>query len=199
MQPTALTVQELRKQLRRQRARLPQAQQQAYSKQAVQQLSRHRLFRSARNIALYLPVRGEADPRPLLKSAHTKQRFFLPVLSLSRNSKLIFVEWNSKTRFRNNHFNIPEPVLARRNILSPRQLDLVISPLVAFDQQGSRLGMGGGFYDRSFAFKRWVKHPKPALIGFAYPFQRVDCLDRQTWDIPLDGSCTADGLVLYKH
>ena len=198
MLPTALAGQELRKQLRRQRARLPQAQQQFYSKQAVRQLSRHRLFRSARNIALYLPVRGEADPRPLLKSAHAKQRFFLPVLSLSRNSTLIFVEWNSQTRFRNNRFNIPEPVLARRSILSPRQLDLVISPLVAFDKQGSRLGMGGGFYDRSFAFKHRVKHPKPALLGFAYPFQQVNCLERQTWDIPLDGCCTADGLVLYK-
>lgn len=189
--------QDLRKYLRKQRAQLSKAQQQQLSQQAVQHLSRQRLFKAARNIALYLPVRGEADPLALLQAASPQQRFFLPVLSLSQNSKLIFVEWNQQTRFRKNRFNIPEPLLAKRRILSSRQLDLVITPLVAFDQLGSRLGMGGGFYDRSFAAKRYLNHRQPLLVGFAYPFQQVEHLERQPWDIPLDASCTAQGFSLY--
>lgn len=197
--PTVLATHELRKQIKRQRARLSTTEQQQLSKQAVQHLSRHRLFRAARNIALYLPVRGEADPCSLLKTAKPGQRFFLPVLSLSPHCQLIFVEWNQQTRFRQNRFKIPEPLLAKRRILSPRQLDLVITPLVAFDTQGSRLGMGGGFYDRSFAAKHYLRHSQPFLLGFAYPFQQVEHLERQTWDIPLDASCTARRLVLYTN
>ncbi|HPY39105.1 MAG TPA: 5-formyltetrahydrofolate cyclo-ligase, partial [Thiolinea sp.] len=168
--PTVLTPQELRKQIKKQRSQLPHAQREQLSKQAARHLGRHRIFRAARNIALYLPVRGEADPRSLLQLAHPNQRFFLPVLSLSHNSHLIFVEWTQQTRFQTNRFKIPEPLLAKRRILSPRQLDLVITPLVAFDKKGSRLGMGGGFYDRSFAAKLYLKHKQPFLIAFAYPF-----------------------------
>lgn len=192
-----LSPNDLRKQLRRQRSSLSPSEQQLLSQQAVSHLRHHRFFRSARNIALYLPVRGEADPRNLLQYAQPKQRFFLPVLSLSHDSKLIFVEWSSQTRFRKNRFNIPEPLLARRRILSPRQLDLVITPLVAFDHYGSRLGMGGGFYDRSFAAKRYLKHPQPLLLGFAYPFQQVARLEKQVWDVALDASCTAQGITCY--
>lgn len=195
---SSLPTHELRKQIRRQRSKLPKANQQQLAQQAVQHLSRHRIFRSAWNIAVYLPVRGEADPRSLLKFAHPKQRFFLPVLSLSHDSKLIFVEWNGQTRFRKNQFNIPEPLLAKRRILNPNQLDLVITPLVAFDSHGSRLGMGGGFYDRSFAIKHYRQTTKPYLVGFAYPFQQVKLLERQTWDVPLDASCTAMGISFYR-
>lgn len=195
--PSVLATHELRKHIKWQRAHLSKIEQQQLSKLAIQQLIRHRLFRSARNIALYLPVRGEADPCSLLQAAKAGQRFFLPVLSLSHNSHLIFVEWNQETRFRNNRFNIPEPLLAKRRILSPRQLDLVIMPLVAFDPKGSRLGMGGGFYDRSFAAKHYLKQTKPYLVGFAYPFQQVPQLERQAWDVGLDASCTADSFTLY--
>ncbi|SKA67780.1 5-formyltetrahydrofolate cyclo-ligase [Thiothrix eikelboomii] len=192
-----LTAHELRKQIKKQRAALPKLEQQRLSRQAVQHLSRHRLFRSARNLALYLPVRGEADPCSLLQAAKPGQRFFLPVLSLGHHAQLVFVEWNRATRFRNNRFNIPEPLLGRCKMLNPQQLDLVITPLVAFDARGTRLGMGGGFYDRSFATKYYLKQAKPFLVGLAYPFQKVDHLERQAWDIPLDASCTADGFTSY--
>lgn len=195
--PNPLSPQDLRKHIKQQRMRLSESESQRLSQAAVQHLSRQRFFKTARNIAIYLPVRGEADPRDLLEYSHPQQHFFLPVLSLSHNSHLIFVEWNQHTKFRKNRFNIPEPLLARQRILNARQLDLVITPLVAFDRQGSRLGMGGGFYDRSFAAKLYLKHPQPLLVGFAYPFQEVEYLERQVWDVPLDASCTALGLKPY--
>ena len=194
-----LTLPELRKQLKRKRSLLSSKQRHVWSTQAVQQLSRQRCFKAARNIALYLPVRGEIDPTALRNYTHPEQRFFLPILSLSKNSKLVFVEWNRSTRFKLNRFKIPEPLLGSSQILSAAQLDLVVMPLVAFDTEGNRLGMGGGFYDRSFAIKRVRNFSQPFLLGFAYPFQQVIKLECQAWDIPLNASCTPDGLVYYKY
>ena len=74
-------------------------------------------------------------------------------------------------------------------LLDPGQMTLVVTPLVGFDHRGHRLGMGGGWYDRSFAFRRDRAAP-PWLVGAAFDTQRVDALDRADWDIPLDAVCT---------
>jgi 5-formyltetrahydrofolate cyclo-ligase len=132
-------------------------------------------------------VRGEADPRSVRKQALPHQRFYLPVLSPFKDGRLWFVRWNAQTRFRLNRFRIPEPYPRYRDSRPASWLDLVITPLVAFDHTGTRMGMGGGFYDRTFSFKR--THPtskRPCLCGFAYSFQQVSHLIRQPWDIPLD-------------
>jgi 5-formyltetrahydrofolate cyclo-ligase len=72
-----------------------------------------------------------------------------------------------------------------------RELDLILLPLVAFDESGQRLGMGGGFFDRSLAFLAWRQHwRKPHLIGLAYDFQKVAALPREPWDVPLDAVVT---------
>ena len=66
-------------------------------------------------------------------------------------------------------------------------MDLLFLPLVAFDTHGNRMGMGGGFYDRSLAFlqqKNGLK--KPVLAGLAHEIQKVEQLLTQNWDIPLD-------------
>lgn len=182
-----LPLTELRKHRKKQRAQLPIKQQQRDSKRAVRQLQRTRQFRSARHIALYLPVRGEISPVSLRNFARPNQTFYLPVLSLCKSQGLVFVRWDKNTRFRTNRFGIPEPLVRHNRLKSPRSLDLVVTPLLAFDQAGNRLGMGGGFYDRSFAFKRHNKHhPRPQLAGFAYQFQQAEKLPAQPWDVPLD-------------
>ena len=79
-----------------------------------------------------------------------------------------------------------------------RRLDLVLMPLVGFDSTGSRLGMGGGFYDRSFAFlRRRQKWRKPNLIGAAFDCQKVEQIDGQSWDVPLSGVMTESGVELF--
>jgi len=182
----------LRRQLKRQRAQLTPSQQHYLSKKAVEQLYRIPQLRAARNIALYLPVRGEADPRALLPHLRRNQRIYLPVLSPSKHNGLVFVRWTERTRFKHNKFRIPEPLFTQKTILPPAALDVVITPLLGFDTHGSRLGMGGGFYDRSFACKRYRRHTtRPYLIGFAYEFQQVEPpLERQAWDVPLDAVVT---------
>jgi len=86
-----------------------------------------------------------------------------------------------------------------RRQLSPGRLDLVIMPLLGFDPRGGRLGMGGGYYDSHFAFRRhgW-RHRKPWLLGLGYDVQRCDRLVLNPWDVPLDAVLTESGLTLIR-
>ncbi len=191
-------LQTLRKQLKQQRLALSKNQQQHMSSLAIQRLQRSVPFRSAKNIAIYLPVRGEIDPSQLPKFGRAGQQFYLPVLSLYKQHGLVFVRWNKRTRFRLNQYQIPEPIIRYSQLKSARKLDLVVMPLLAFDPAGSRLGMGGGYYDRSFAFKmRSEQIRKPTLLGIAYQFQQVESLPRQPWDVPLDAIATDTQLTKF--
>lgn len=84
-----------------------------------------------------------------------------------------------------NKFGIPEP-LPRAKRIRPESLDLAFVPLVAFDAQGRRLGMGGGFYDRCFSMRLKRFHKKPRLFGCAHACQQMNALPVESWDIPLD-------------
>src|SRR5690606_7992459 len=88
-----------------------------------------------------------------------------------------------------NRFGILEPNQAAQSI-DIQQLDLILLPLVGFDAQGRRLGMGGGYYDRSLAFKKVYKKLGPKLIGLAHAIQQVDALTVDIWDVPLDAIVT---------
>ncbi|MEB4593611.1 5-formyltetrahydrofolate cyclo-ligase [Candidatus Thiothrix sp. Deng01] len=195
-----LTNQQLRLAIRKQRAALPPHEQQHLSHKATRHLSGRALFRNARYIALYLPVKGEADPTFLRKLTHPRQQIYLPVLSPFGGARLWFVLWNEHTRFRLNRFQIPEPLPHWRYSRPARWIDLVITPLVAVDKHGSRLGMGGGFYDRTFSFKRIPANNsrRPYLCGFAYAFQQVESLPQQPWDVPLDAVTSDCGFFQFN-
>ncbi|MBU0902763.1 5-formyltetrahydrofolate cyclo-ligase [Pseudomonas spirodelae] len=189
---TALSRAQLRRHLRAQRRALsPRAQRQA-AHGLYKQLAQHPLFRRARQIALYLPNDGEIDPRPLLRAAQKRGKAtYLPVLSPWPQSKMVFQRVRADQPLRKNRFGIYEP---QRNCKQQRKvwaLDLVLMPLVGFDHHGARLGMGGGFYDRSLAYlslrKNWHK---PTLLGLAHECQLVERLAMASWDVPLQGTVT---------
>jgi 5-formyltetrahydrofolate cyclo-ligase len=187
--------QQIRSHIRHQRSQLSSSEQKQKSLRICQHIKQQEDFRNAQRIALYMPVKGEANPTSLFHTANQQRKtFFLPILSPVRQGHLSFIHWHKDSIFRKNRFGIPEPVYNRKEIIPAAALDLVLTPLVAFDAKGNRLGMGGGFYDRTFAFKRYQPH-HPKLIGFAYQFQQVETLPFQAWDIPLDGWCTE---VTYK-
>jgi 5-formyltetrahydrofolate cyclo-ligase len=189
----------LRQQLRQQRAALPKREQQRLSRQIAGNLRTQASFRNARHIAIYLPVRGEADPRLLRQWGLPHQTFYLPVLSPFKDDhRLWFIRWDAQTRFRMNRFRIPEPYPRHHHQRPARWLDLVVMPLLAFDAHGTRMGMGGGFYDRTFAFKkRHIAMQRPRLTGFAYSFQQREKLLRQAWDIPLNAAVSDLGFFRY--
>jgi 5-formyltetrahydrofolate cyclo-ligase len=187
----------LRQRLKQQRAQLTQRQQRALSARMVNQLWQDHRYRAAKHIALYLPVRGEADPTALYRRCpFPYQHFYLPVLhpfaytstTLDYRS-LKFVRWQTHTRFRLNRFGIAEPIYQLKDCFPSQALDIVITPLLGFDSQGHRLGMGGGFYDRTFAFTRYTTNA-PYLIGFAYAFQQCEQLENRPWDIPINAFVT---------
>jgi 5-formyltetrahydrofolate cyclo-ligase len=175
----------LRSQLQQQRNSLTAKQQSLYSKQICQQVFQANCFKNAQHIAFYTPVKGEANPLPL-QSEKTSKSFYLPILSSENKYHLHFVKVDSNTQYKNNIYAIPEPIYSPQDIIPVEQLDLVIMPLVAADKEGHRMGMGGGYYDRSFAFKLNAEVSYPQLLGFAYDFQLVDRLIAEPWDVPLD-------------
>lgn len=155
-------------------------------------------FIKARHIAHYLAVKGEADPAPLVTSTMDSKTFYLPVIHNQDKVGLNFVRADDTTTYKANRYGIPEPVHQPGEEIKPQQLDLIITPLVAFDNHGNRIGMGGGFYDRTFAFKRDNQSQKPFLIGYAYDFQRTDNISPEPWDVALDGIVTESGFKRFR-
>ncbi len=190
--PAPLSRQQLRTQLRKARRALNPSQQRQAARGLYRQLAQHPLFRRARHIALYLPMDGEIDPRLLLRAAQRRgKKTYLPVLSAWPRTKMVFQRVRHGEKFRPNRFRIPEPRInpaQQRNIWA---LDLILLPLVGFDDAGGRLGMGGGFYDRSLAYQaRRKAWQKPVLLGLAHECQKVERLAQASWDVPLQGTVT---------
>lgn len=181
----------LRRMLRQRRRALSAAQQKKSAYGLYRQLVQHSWFRRARRVALYLASDGEIDPHYLLEEAQRrKKHVYLPVLSCWPQRHMAFQRIHAKTRWQRNRFGIPEPVADREQQRALWTLDLVCLPLVGFDANGGRLGMGGGFYDRSLAA---CNLPLPPLLGLAHSCQQVDQLPLEPWDVPLDAVVTEQG------
>jgi 5-formyltetrahydrofolate cyclo-ligase len=150
------------------------------------------LFAAARRIAAYWAQDGEVDTAVIWQRAWSLgKQIFLPVLSSEPQGPMLFALFQADTALAPNRFGIPEPRTPTAQCLSGQQLDLVLTPLVAFAENGRRLGMGGGFYDRAFAFRRGSAPAcKPHLLGLAFELQKVECLPSRPWDVPLDGIVT---------
>lgn len=178
---------QLRKAIQAQRQSLSKQQQADYSAQICEQIIKRGILDNAQHIAFYLPVRGEADPTPLqFVKQYSDKQFYLPILSDVKENHLAFALYDQNTKMKLNKFRIPEPDVEASSLLhDPKQLDIVIAPLVGIDSNGNRIGMGGGFYDRTFAFKK-EKNLSPRLIGFAYDFQFIEPQTPQEWDVAVD-------------
>ncbi|WP_082190326.1 5-formyltetrahydrofolate cyclo-ligase [Frateuria defendens] len=121
------------------------------------------------------------------------QQFLLPMLG--EDGTLRFAPWASGEAIEPNRYGIPEPV-APHAWFAPFQLDLVLVPLLGFDRRGHRLGYGGGWYDRSFAFLREQLRPtEPLLVGVAYHFQELEAIAEAPWDVRLDYIATDRELI----
>ena len=177
----------MRQSLLLQRSQQPKQKQAEKSAIIVDAILQSDAFRSSENIALYHAVRGEADPAGLIYSRpdNSEKNFFLPVISSNKSQGLEFAPFNTNTQYKNNQFSIPEPSVESSDLINGESLDLVIMPLLGFDNKGNRLGMGGGYYDRCFSFKK-SSPKKPVLLGFAYDFQQIDAICTEPWDIRLD-------------
>ncbi|MGJ0578106.1 5-formyltetrahydrofolate cyclo-ligase [Xenorhabdus bovienii] len=173
----------IRKQIRQLRQNLSPEQQSQFAQQVAQNAMSHPKIQQANKIALYLAFDGELDTRPLIQQLwQQNKQVYLPVLHPFSQHHLLFLHYHAETSLNCNRFNIEEPPLDVRQVLPVSELDVMFIPLVAFDSTGQRLGMGGGFYDRTLA--KWQQqnfYP----IGLAHDFQLVNSLPSASWDIPL--------------
>jgi 5-formyltetrahydrofolate cyclo-ligase len=179
----------LRRQLKAARSAVSLIQRRHAARASLRLALRHGLLLRAQRIGFYLPNGGEFDSHPVLNQALLMQReCYLPLVP-RRGRILRFGRFNRNTRMTTNRYGIAEPIDARP--IRARQLDLLLIPLVGFDQQGYRLGMGGGYYDATLAFMHHRRlWRKPRLVGVAYECQRVAMLPHDPWDMPLDAVLT---------
>lgn len=192
--------QQLRNELRARRRALTSAQQQQASHLLLRQLMQLPQFMRAQHIALYIATDGEIDPAVIARQLwKMEKKTYLPVLRPGKSKDLWFVEFSIKTDLSPNRFGIPEPDFRRERRLPANLLDVVLLPLVGFDRRGARLGMGGGFYDTTFAFKQKNTHEKPYLIGLAHSCQECEALPTDSWDISLFAIATEADMLLKSH
>ncbi|MFT6916255.1 MAG: 5-formyltetrahydrofolate cyclo-ligase [Motiliproteus sp.] len=196
--PTTMTRARLRQSLRQQRRALSPQQQRHAAFRLARIVKRQSLFIRAKRLGFYLPCDGEISPLPLIALAlKMGKQCFLPVLHPTRHNSLWFVRYRPESKLIKNRYGIAEPDIRLEPRILPQALDLVLLPLVGFDSQGGRLGMGGGYYDRTFAFKRSAElrdgqpaRRSPALVGLAHQLQQQPKLELADWDIPLAAVAT---------
>lgn len=165
---------------------MPRWKRQLAAQRIAKLIAKQHWFRSARSLALYFANDGEIDPVLLIDEACRQGKCLL--LPRLRQQQLEFVRYRpGHSMLRRNRFNIDEPV---GPAVPLHRVDVVFMPLVGFDCNGGRLGMGGGFYDRTFAQVAKGLKGAPRLIGLAYACQEVTQLPREAWDVPMAGVVT---------
>ncbi|MBL4581441.1 MAG: 5-formyltetrahydrofolate cyclo-ligase [Gammaproteobacteria bacterium] len=179
----------LRSSLRAKRQELSTEQQMAASLALFKMLGNQDFFRVAQRIAFYQVADGELDPRMLLDLALSEGKScFLPIIQKDSPEFVSFAPYDANTELVPNKWGIAEPPVSE--VISPTKFDVVFVPLVAFSKDCFRLGMGKGFYDRTFSFKIFNRRSNPLLVGLAHECQLVDSFPVESWDVRLDAVAT---------
>ena len=186
----------LRNKYRTLRQKLSVNTQKRHAKKLASNLNKLKAFNQAMHIGMYQASDGEIACDHIARQS-TKQ-FYLPKVLFHPKRSLLFTLWQGQKPMTKNRYGIPE--MSRPKIRPIRQLDCILMPLVAFDNQGNRLGMGGGFYDRSLAFKaNRHSRKKPLLIGLAHECQKASLLTTDPWDIKLDWLVTEKKIYRFNY
>ena len=187
---------EIRQSIREKRRQMDAAVRAAASQQICEAIADRLDFQVATNIGLFLAFDGEQDLHALISTAWARgQRVFLPIVH-GMGQTMSFAACEENTNLVPNRYGIMEPDAATAQTIRPAELDYVLAPLVAFDAQCHRIGVGGGFYDRTFAFKRAAADNQagtaigPTMIGVAFDWQKLESIQPQPWDVRLDAIVT---------
>lgn len=179
------TATEIRKQVRLLRKNIPKKQQQEASEYIFKQLINHSKIEQSQKIALTLAFDSEIETMPFIEWCwKNNKQVYLPVIHPFSKGYLLFLHYTKNTKMVINQYGIFEPTLDQRHTCPIKQLDIIFTPLVAFDKQGNRIGMGGGYYDRTLA-PWFLDQSGPYPIGLAHDCQLVNKLPVASWDVPL--------------
>ena len=196
----SMTSTDTRQQLRAARRSLSADQQQLCADQLASIICREGFFLRAKRIGIYLANDGEIDPSLLMDIALKAGKCcFLPILHPLKENRLYFGQYSADTELVPNRFGIPEPKFNSAQIAPPWSLDVIFMPLVAFDRKGNRMGMGGGYYDRTLAFMARGNGLRPKLVGLAHSGQEINQISQQRWDVPLHLIATDREIICAKQ
>ncbi len=183
----SITPDQLRSDYRKRRALLDERVLQDNARDLHHRVADEQVYQSAQHVAAYIAIKGEIDVRPIIDSgASAGKQFYLPVL---RGEQMFFAPWSPGQALQKRGFGLLEPEVPEQQWCEPAALDLVLTPLVVFDASCNRIGQGGGYYDKTFAFRQGTSR-RPFLMGVAHDCQRYDHLSAQEWDVPLDAVIT---------
>ena len=181
-----------RQQAKSKRAALTDDERQEKSAKIAQHIINSDLFKASQHIACYIAKGAEVDLHKVVDAILTSgKNCYLPLIHQDK-LELSFIEYLAGDDLQIGSFKISEPKFDKQKLIVPEKLDLVLTPLVAFDSNGNRLGRGGGYYDRAFA---QTNHP--VLIGVAYSCQEMPQIAAQPWDVKLHGVVTEEVLNLF--
>lgn len=186
----------LRLALRLQRRQLSRDQQRQAAHRVCVLLQKQPEWRTAKKVGLYLHAFGEIETTFVIQLAFRqhKQVYLPQVCPMNQCLKWVKISWQQycNRRFAAHRLGMREPM--QRGV-AVQQLDLLCLPLLAADPFGTRLGMGGGYYDRTLA---QAAH-RPFRLGLAHDFQLLtQKLPRQAWDQALHALVTPSGLRRFK-
>lgn len=184
----------LRTRLREHRRSLPAAERIAAAERLATRIASLPCMPASGRVAGYWAMDGEIALHAWQLRLPAPVEYCLPVLH--DDGRLRFAPWRPGAPVVANRFGIPEPDVPAGELRFAEELDLVVVPLVAFDDAGQRLGMGAGWYDRTFAFRRDLPGP-PWLVGAAFSMQQVATLEAAPWDVPMDAVCTEQASFLF--
>ncbi|MXW73720.1 MAG: 5-formyltetrahydrofolate cyclo-ligase [Gammaproteobacteria bacterium] len=179
----------LRSSLRKRRAILSASQRDEAAEQCAQLARALPALQHARCIAAYIAHRGEISCEPIIDWALERGVTVLLPVVVGRHMR--FAPFDPSEALAQNRWGILEPEWRPGRWVSARRPNVVLLPLVAFDSGGNRLGQGGGYYDRAFAFRNASKNwRRPLLVGLGYEFQQVGQLYAKPTDVPVDAVIT---------
>ncbi|CAH9053106.1 5-formyltetrahydrofolate cyclo-ligase [Pseudoalteromonas holothuriae] len=185
-QSPPLSRSQIRKNIRNARKNLSKAEQEQAAKKIKVNFFQHKNPPKNARIGLYLSNDGELDTSNLIQSLRKENhRIFLPIIHPFNGTSLLFQRYEENSPMTQNRYAILEPKLNCSHICPLYELDYLLMPLVAFDKSGNRLGMGGGYYDKTLARYYREHMQKPELIGLAHDCQQVELLPTEAWDVPL--------------
>jgi 5-formyltetrahydrofolate cyclo-ligase len=190
-----------RTQLRRHYCQLRQnftsVQQQQHALQLAEQFKNYTVFQQSKHITVYAACQGEIDPIEVVKLAWRQGKYcYLPIVQPTKDKTLLFALFTPDTQLHENHLHILEPV-TKEPLYPASAMDLILVPVVAFDERGNRLGMGGGYYDLTLSFKgQEYSAESPYVVGLAHELQKIERLKPEAWDIPLHAVATET--TIYK-
>lgn len=175
----------IRKQVRNTRRDLSGQQQHDDAKKLFARLIKHEKTIAAHKVAISLAHDGEIDTLAFIKWCwKNNKEVYLPVVHPFSKGHLLFLAYKEDSEMVLNRYGIYEPKLIQLDACPVDQLDIIFTPLVAFDLQGNRIGMGGGYYDRTLA--PWFKNKTgPYPIGLAHDCQQLTSIPTLQWDVPL--------------